>query len=65
VIGDGKETNFWIEPWPWINEDDLRHLFSRVYEISLDKDKCQADMIVERVGEKGCFNGRRRWSGAC
>jgi hypothetical protein len=51
VIGDGKETNFWIEPW--INEDDLRHPFSRVY-----------DMIVEGVGEEGCFNRRRRWFGA-
>lgn len=48
----------------WSDGDNLRHLFSRVYDISLDKDKCLADMIVEGVGEEGCFNGRRKRFGS-
>jgi hypothetical protein len=50
VVGDGKNTSFWNDQW--VDGDTLSSLFQRLYDISLDKEACVAEMIVEEEGVK-------------
>jgi hypothetical protein len=50
VVGDGKNTSFWNDQW--VDGDTLSSLFRRLYDISLDKEACVAEMIVEEEGVK-------------
>jgi hypothetical protein len=64
VVGNGRKTLFWKNPW--VKGDTLDNLFNRLFDLSLDKDKSVADMILEEmglngVGEEDYFIGRRRW----
>jgi hypothetical protein len=46
VVGNENKALFWKE---WIG-DSLRDHFSRLFEISLDKDMCVVEMIVNDEG---------------
>ncbi|GAU10799.1 hypothetical protein TSUD_426320, partial [Trifolium subterraneum] len=50
VVGDGKDTMFWKDPW--VDGDTLRILFSRLYDLTTDKEACIAEMISEEDGLK-------------
>ncbi|WJX39694.1 hypothetical protein P8452_27256 [Trifolium repens] len=45
VVGDGANTKFWLDPW--VFGENLRSQFSRLFDISLDKEKYVAEMISD------------------
>ncbi|GAU35104.1 hypothetical protein TSUD_162080 [Trifolium subterraneum] len=58
LVGDGKNTNFWLDPW--VDGDNLRSQFNRLFDIFLDRDKSVADMISDMNGEKKILWSWRR-----
>ncbi|GAU44567.1 hypothetical protein TSUD_367230 [Trifolium subterraneum] len=48
-VGDGRNTCFWLDPWS--DDDPLQRSFSRLFDLSENKEAMVADMIVAGSGE--------------
>ncbi|GAU51229.1 hypothetical protein TSUD_136260 [Trifolium subterraneum] len=58
-VGDGRNTSFWLEPW--LDDGPLQWSFSRLFELSENKEATVADMIVAGSGVGGeAWQWRRR-----
>ncbi|PNY16849.1 DNA-directed RNA polymerase [Trifolium pratense] len=58
VVGDGRDKNFWLDPW--VDGESLKVQFSRLYDISIEKNRTVAEMISEEAGEKKVLWSWRR-----
>ncbi|GAU48424.1 hypothetical protein TSUD_405540 [Trifolium subterraneum] len=58
-VGDGRNTSFWLDPW--LDDGPLQRSFSRLFELSENKEAMVADMIVAGSGVGGeTWQWRRR-----
>ncbi|GAU25950.1 hypothetical protein TSUD_16880 [Trifolium subterraneum] len=58
-VGDGRNTSFWLDPW--LDDGPLQRSFSRLFELSENKEATVADMIVAGSGVGGeAWQWRRR-----